>query len=142
MGGIIGNQVSGRIETGKWYDIKIEVTRDKIKCYLDNKLIHDVGYPVMKSLYGSASVVSSTKEVILKIVNVSYEPEATEIILPGKKVADGELNAITLTSEKATDENSFDEPKKVSPKPVKIQVKSNTILHTFPANSLTIIRIP
>ncbi|MGC8744609.1 MAG: alpha-L-arabinofuranosidase C-terminal domain-containing protein [Verrucomicrobiia bacterium] len=142
MGGIIGNQVPGRIETGKWYDIKIEVTRDRIKCYLDGKLIHDAGYPVMKSLYGSASLVSSTKEVILKVVNVSFESQTSEIVVPGKKIMDGELNAITLTSEKATDENSFDEPTKVSPKPIKIQVKSNTISHTFPANSLTIIRIP
>lgn len=142
MGGIIGNQVPGRIETDRWYDIKIEVTRDRIKCYLDGKLIHDVGYPVMKSLYASASLVKSKKEVILKVVNVSYEPQSTAISLAGKKIDGNEITAIVLTSANPTDENSFDEPTKVSPKTEKIRVNGGVLQHTFPPNSLTILRIP
>ena len=142
MGGIIGNEVSGSIETGKWYDIKIEVTRNRIKCYLDNKLIHDVAYPpTTKSLYASASVVSKTKEVILKVVNVSAEPQTAAINIAGKSGA-SEGTAIVLTSEKSNDENSLDNPTKVSPKTTKLQVKRNSLQFEFPPNSLTILRIP
>ena len=45
----------GSIETGRWYDIRIELTGKNIKCYLDGKLIHDVTPPALKSLYASAS---------------------------------------------------------------------------------------
>lgn len=34
--------VPGRIETGRWYDIKVVVQGPSIKCYLDAKLIHDI----------------------------------------------------------------------------------------------------
>ena len=32
----------GRIETGRWYDIKIVVQGPRIQCYLDGTLIHDI----------------------------------------------------------------------------------------------------
>jgi len=50
MEGIIGNEVPGKIETDRWYDIRIELSNTQIKCYLDGKLIHDVTYPKNKSL--------------------------------------------------------------------------------------------
>ncbi|HUT37201.1 MAG TPA: family 16 glycoside hydrolase [Planctomycetota bacterium] len=34
--------VPGRIETGKWYDVKVVVQGPSIRCYLDGKLIHDM----------------------------------------------------------------------------------------------------
>ncbi len=55
MGGLVGQDVPGSIETGRWYDIRIETSGKTIKCYLDGKLIHDVTPPVLKSLYASAS---------------------------------------------------------------------------------------
>ena len=33
---------SGRIEIGRWYDIRIELKGDSIRCYLDGKLVHDI----------------------------------------------------------------------------------------------------
>jgi alpha-L-arabinofuranosidase len=30
------------LDSNKWYDIKVEIKGDSIKCYLDGKLIHDV----------------------------------------------------------------------------------------------------
>jgi hypothetical protein len=36
--GIAQTQVAGRIETGRWYDIRIEVQGTTVKCYLDGKL--------------------------------------------------------------------------------------------------------
>jgi len=32
----------GRIETGKWYDVRIVVEGPRIRCYLDGTLIHDI----------------------------------------------------------------------------------------------------
>ena len=41
--------VNGRIETGKWYDIKVVVKGPAIECYLDGKLIHKVNDGSYKS---------------------------------------------------------------------------------------------
>src|ERR1700678_3182571 len=35
----LGESASATIETGKWYDIRIEVKGNDIKCYIDDKLI-------------------------------------------------------------------------------------------------------
>jgi len=39
----------GRIETGRWYDIRIVVQGVSIKCYLDGKLVHDIKEPTYKA---------------------------------------------------------------------------------------------
>ncbi len=37
--GAAGEQVDGTIETGRWYDIKVELSGNTIRTYLDNKLV-------------------------------------------------------------------------------------------------------
>ena len=32
----------GFIQTGRWYDLRIEVRGDRVKCFLDGQLIHDI----------------------------------------------------------------------------------------------------
>ena len=73
-----GRQVPGRIETGRWYDIRIELSGDAIRCYLDGKLIHDVVAARAKPLYAVASRVDASGEVILKVVNVSAVAQDTD----------------------------------------------------------------
>ena len=40
---------AGRIETGRWYDVKIVVRGPAIQCYLDGKLIHDLKHTTYKT---------------------------------------------------------------------------------------------
>jgi hypothetical protein len=39
MPGADSQQVPGKIETGRWYDVKIELQGAKVRCFLDGKLI-------------------------------------------------------------------------------------------------------
>jgi alpha-L-arabinofuranosidase len=141
MGGVVGNGVPGRIETGRWYDIRIELKGRNIKCYLDGKLIHDVSSPSVKSLYASASRVEKTGEVILKIVNTSASELPTDIKLNGVTVLKGPAQAIVLTSPNPTDENSLTDPTKVVPVTKTVDMKGSSIRHAFPGNSVTIFRL-
>jgi predicted RNA-binding Zn-ribbon protein involved in translation (DUF1610 family) len=40
----LGNSVSGRIETGRWYDVRVELSGSSIRCYLDAALIQSSSY--------------------------------------------------------------------------------------------------
>lgn len=131
----------GSIETGRWYDIRIETTGKTIKCYLDGKLIHDVTPPVLKSLYASASRAKDAGEVILKVVNTAKSELSTDIKLNGVKIVQGPAKAIVLTSENPTDENSLTEPTKIAPVTKTIDVKGPSFQHAFPGNCVTILRL-
>ncbi|HTX66432.1 MAG TPA: hypothetical protein VMD31_11715, partial [Opitutaceae bacterium] len=52
-----------------------------------------------------------------------------------------EAHAIVLTSKSADDENSFAHPKKVYPREETVTVPGPQFPYTFPADSLTILRI-
>jgi alpha-L-arabinofuranosidase len=141
LGGMVGNDVNGRIETGRWYDIRIELKDRAVKCYLDGQLLHDATVPTVKSLYASATRDLKSNEVIVKVVNVSIDPVTADVKLSGiTKVADP-ATAIVLTSEKATDENTLDQPRKVVPVATPVRPSGPNFEHAFPPNSLTVLRL-
>jgi alpha-L-arabinofuranosidase len=138
--GIHAEHVDGVIETGRWYDIKIECLGTRVRCYLDGKLIHDVSREPLQSLYASASRMKKTGELILKVVNGNSQPLATDIALKGlSKVKTA--TAIVLTSASALDENTLDEPTKVVPKTETLNITGPSFRHTFPGNSVTVLRL-
>ncbi len=141
MDGVVGNEVPGGVETGRWYDIRIEVNGKNIRCYLDGKLMHDVNRAATKPIYASATRVDATGEVILKVVNVAADALTTEIKLNGAGRLADSAQTIVLTSDKPTDENSLENPTKVSPVTSEITVNGDTIRHSFPGNSVTVLRI-
>jgi alpha-L-arabinofuranosidase len=50
--------------------------------------------------------------------------------------------AIVLTSAGAADENTFDAPTKVAPREESVPGIGAAFHHTFPANSITVLRVP
>ncbi len=141
MGGVSDDGVRGRVETGKWYDIRVEVKGDKVKCFLDDKLIHDMTTPSMKALYASSTLDKAANQIIVKVVNVDTKPQDTEIDL-GTVSVGKTAERIVLTSEKSTDENSLSEPKKVAPVADSVEIAGAKFKATFVPNSLTVLRIP
>jgi alpha-L-arabinofuranosidase len=140
MEGITGNDVPGSIETGRWYDIRIEVKDANVKCFLDGKPIHVVKWEATKPLYAVASQAKRTHEVILKVVNVSSAAQETDIRLNGVKVRPT-AKAIVLASDKPEAENTLDQPTKVSPVTLTLTNAGAAFRHTFPANSVTVLRL-
>ncbi|MBM3889437.1 MAG: alpha-L-arabinofuranosidase, partial [Verrucomicrobia bacterium] len=138
--GIHAEHVDGAIETDRWYDIKIECLGARVRCYLDGKLIHDVSREPLQSLYASASRAKKTGELILKVVNGNSQPLATDIVLKGRSKVKT-ATAIVLTSASPEDENTLDEPTKVVPKTETLNITSPSFCHTFPANSVTVLRL-
>jgi len=134
----------GQIETGRWYDIRIEVSGKRVKCYLDGQLVHDVNYESdgqVNALYACASRDDQTGDVIVKVVNTGASPLETQLDLVGAKNLTGQATATVLTSASRLDENSLAEPTKVSPKTVAVNFTGATLTQTFPGNSFTLLRL-
>ena len=133
--------VEGRIETGRWYDIKVESLGNRIRCYLDGKLIHDAPCGSLDSMYAVASRAEKSGDVILKIVNAADAPQDVRISLAGLKgkVKSGTL--AVLTSADPLDENSLENPNKVVPKESPLADAAAKFVHTFPGNSVSVIRL-
>jgi alpha-L-arabinofuranosidase len=140
MQGVTGDGVPGSIETGRWYDIRIEVKGASIQCYLDDKLIHEVKWQATKPLYATASEDKRTREVILKVVNVSSTDQETDLRLEGAKLS-STAKAIVLASEQPGDENTLDQPLKVKPTATTLDHAGAAFRHIFPANSVTVLRM-
>jgi len=136
-----GRQVRSHIETGRWYDLKVEYSDQRIRCYQDGQLVYDEEMPVMNPLHVTAGRDAKTGDVILKVVNVSKEAREMNIDLQGLPSGIKSASAQMLTSGSPLDENTLDQPTRVSPKRADVTVSGNKITHKFPAYSLTVIRL-
>ena len=94
----------------------------------------------VEKLYASAARDEGTGDIIIKVVNSSAAPIETELRLDGVKHVAGPAQVIVLASDRLTDENSLDAPHRVFPVRSEIRVKGSQFSHTFPAQSLTVLR--
>ena len=140
---ILGKAVPGKVVTGQWYDIKIELSDQHIRCYLDGQLIHDVTYDQLplKPLHVVASRASAAGEIILKVANVSNQYVDTQISLDGIAFVGPVCEATTLTSADPRDENSIQTPMKVVPRTKKVEGVGPEFIYTFEPNSVTVLRL-
>ena len=139
----IGPRADLKIEADRWYDVKVAVKGREIACYLDGKLITQTTEPTVPPhvpLFTSATRDDATGDVILKVVNLGDNPQPIKINLVGLpkispqatcKVLAGDPNAM----------NSLAEPEKIVPHEETISNAAPTFEHTFPANSVTVLRL-
>ncbi|MBB3188100.1 alpha-L-arabinofuranosidase C-terminal domain-containing protein [Microbacter margulisiae] len=141
--GLLSDTKKINIESGRWYDIKVVIRGNSIKGYLDGKLIQELSDADVnvKDMNASASYDDKSGDIILKIVNSSAKPVKTEIDLTGAANLTGNGKAIVLTSASPLDENTLEDPTKVSPKTEMINFSGNTLTRLFPGNSLTVLRL-
>lgn len=128
----VGPRVPGSIEPGRWYDIKVELTGNRIRCYLDGKLIHDVMAPEVRSFIVNAGRDSATGELIIKAINTSDES------IVAKLNVTGEGTCTVLKSDRPDDNNSLEDPRRIVPSTTPARVEG---MHEFPPCSLTVLRL-
>ena len=140
---IAGKEVTGSVETGRWYDIRVELKGQNVKCYLDGNLIHDLTYDdtAPKSLHVVAGRQISNGDIILKIVNVSKYAVATAMKLKGVASVSPSATSVLLTSSDVRDENSLEEPRKVVPKRLSVDGISENFKYVFAPHSITVLRL-
>lgn len=138
---MIGEPRNGSVETGRWYDIRIELSGPRIRCYLDNELVQTAEETTPPDFAAVAGRVDKTGEIIVKVVNGAETDREIAIDLRSAGPGVHEGTAWVLTSKSQDDENTFDQPGKVSPGAAAISSASPVFTRTFPARSLTILRL-
>lgn len=141
--GVASESMPAQIEPDRWYDIKIEIRGNSVKGYLDGKLVQEVfdTHANIKSICASAARDDKSGDIILKVVNSSQNTVKSKIDMIGAASLTGNGKVIVLTSANDLDENTLENPLKVSPKSESISYKGTILNRSFPANSLTVIRL-
>jgi len=137
---IVGTPVIARIETGRWYDVMLEVQDRSIRCFLDGALISEVTLPRPETVLAIAGAQADSGDVILKILNTTPETVEASVRLDGVTHVAPEGGLTVLTSENVRDENSFEEPSKIAPVSRSIPTGNPSAVSLAP-NSLTILRL-
>ncbi|WP_417941142.1 alpha-L-arabinofuranosidase C-terminal domain-containing protein [Flavobacterium sp. RS13.1] len=92
------------------------------------------------NLYASAVKDVNTKEIIVKLVNTAAASQEVTVNLNGGKfISKGTL--ITLSSPDLKDENTFAEPKKITPKESVYKLKGEKAELNLPAYSVTVLKL-
>ncbi len=151
--GVALQQVRGTIETGRWYDIRVELQGTNIKCFLDGKLVQEANRVKTPSLFAVAGRDDKSGETVLKVVNASAEAleTAVDVRILAASSATATASAqpqigqmLTLSSTNLSDENSFQNPTKIAPRAQAFNFSNSatgsTFSRVFPARSVTVLR--
>jgi alpha-N-arabinofuranosidase len=132
-------RLPAKIETGRWYDIRLEVGLDKVDCYLDGKLL--MSYTETPKLVSIAGRDEETGDIIIKMVNAQSEAYTTSININGIQETAATAELITLSAESPEAENSLKEPTKYVPRRSTIQGVKKSFEVIFPAYSVSVVRV-
>ena len=136
----IANYIAQHVETGRWYDIRIDIEGDRFVYYLDGRKSLEVraGNP---RRFVTAGYDGHTGELIVKFVNAAEKPFAAEIDLANVTGIEPSGRIVTLSAQNPADENTLDEPERVCPKASVYKGFSEQFGYTFQPWSLTVLRI-
>ena len=137
----LGRHIPGSIETGRWYDVKVELNGSRIRCYLDGKLIHDETVSTPERFFALAGKDEPSGDLVLKAINAGTEPIIATVNINGMSRLPAEAQLAVLKSERGTDNNSLDNPKRIVPATTSLSIPGNTFTSEFPPLSFTIIRL-
>ncbi len=138
---VVGSPAAGQIETNRWYDIKIELSGNKIRCHLDGKLIQEATAQPTRNLFAMAGRDDASGDIVVKVINTAAQSCRGELDIAGAGgIAErGELTV--LTSERPADNNTLESPKRVVPNGTVISIIGPKFTREFPGNSLSVIRM-
>lgn len=133
-------RIPGKIETGRWYDVRIEVKPAAVVCYLDGKELQRAELKPTPAIFAASGWDEASGEYVVAIANAGDEARRGAINLTGGEFSD-EARVVTLTSDSPLDVNSFASPEKVSPEEKPAEVHDGAVDFEFPACSFTILRV-
>lgn len=144
----LGREFPFQVELNKWYNLQVDVDGDSIFCYVNGE--RQFACKLQKSgdmegVFASTTVDEANKMMYVKVVNVGEGYADGQVNLKNCEVDTSKETSLRLTrlfSEKGTDENTLDDPKKIYPGEGRIKAENpQTVLFEVPAYSVNILKI-
>ena len=131
----------GHIETGRWYDVTLQMAGDSLKCWLDEELVFDTVLKgdVLPGVFASATIDEPADELIVKIVNTQQETTTAKLNVSNFPVKGARL--IRLRANDGMDENTLQQPTNIYPTYHELSPEGNGVEVELAAYSLNIIRL-
>jgi alpha-L-arabinofuranosidase len=142
MQGAAAVQTQGRIETDRWYSIRIEVRGPKVYCYLDDQLVQEFQQQPHPSLYAAAGYNDSKQELVLAVANPTADPVDAALQVKGRQLAAAPGFAETLAADDPAAENSLDQPQRIAPVQTSAELSGPEHRYRFQPYSFTILKLP
>jgi alpha-L-arabinofuranosidase len=140
--GALARGVNGTLDTGRWYDVKIQVEGRRVRCSLDGKEIHNVEVPegLGPSVYGLAGRTAAGG-IVLRLVNASPLKQSLSIDLAGGSASQYSAVAIHLTSKNLDEENSLADPTRIAPVERQLPSVGSKFQYELEGNSFTVLKL-
>lgn len=132
----------GSVQNDRWYDLRVEVRGQRVKCFIDDQLIHDISLPTSQAVYQSVQLNQDEDKMILKVVNPQADTQQLDVHLKNMR-ATGHATLITLAASSGTVENTMVKPNNVKPSEVQpVDIEAGTdFSFSLPPFSLCIYTI-
>jgi alpha-L-arabinofuranosidase len=137
----VGQRVPGSVETNRWYDVKVELSGTRMRCYLDGKLVHEETPPTIERFFALAGRSDDGHELTVKVINASAEPVGATVDLQNAASLARQAEQIVLTSARPGDNNSLENPMKVVPSSCVVALDGPKFTREFPPYSFTLLRL-
>jgi alpha-L-arabinofuranosidase len=135
------SQCQFSVERNREYNLRLVVKGRRVNTYIDNEIVHDVEsrLPIKEPLYYTSSIDNKENEVILKVVNLRSNPQASEIEIKNhiaKEIIVYQMNGWDLKAK-----NDFDNPRLISPSERTMEINNDHFSYEFPKESITVFRM-
>jgi alpha-L-arabinofuranosidase len=138
-----GEGTTNTIETGRWYDIKVEVKGREFRGYLDGKLVGhatDSPAPNVDPIYANATR-NPNGDLYLHVANVTGEARQVAVYVQGATTVMGPMSSWVLAG-RPDDVNTLEQPEKIAPKVMPMEpIVGATFTHEFPAHSVSVLKL-
>jgi alpha-L-arabinofuranosidase len=94
-----------------------------------------------KDLFASAAWDKTSREIIVKVINTSAQPQNVTLDFRGKKKLGSSGKSFVLTGAQGDLTNSLDDPTALSPKEGSVKVIGKKSAISLPALSMTVVRV-
>jgi alpha-L-arabinofuranosidase len=138
----VTSSVPGEIESGRWYDIRIESKDHQIRCSLDGKPVHefkDEGFSSAQRVFASAVRDTKSGDLIVKIANTATTAKTLDVSFDNAAGLSPAAKKFVLTGE-ALAVNTPAAPARVAPVESTVNLTKTTQLEV-PSQSLTVLRM-
>jgi len=138
-----GSPAPFTVETGRWYELKLEVNGHSVRGYVEGKLVMeatDAPYRPVATAFASASYINASGELIVKVVNTADRPLETEIQL--KEAHQVGTGKVYVLAGDPSAFNSIAKPTNIAPKEEPLTNTATSFTRTFPPYSVTLLRFP